>query len=140
MTDGETDNNHREPTPAETKAVILALIGFFSIVLAVALVPSFLKREKESQDHYHPLPPAVECVRSSSTDNLRHCEKAMEFEKACRSGDAKACWHVGGFYLEDDNLEFNRQTGIKWLDHSCHMGHVEACAWLDDLLENQVSP
>ena len=123
----------RRTTPTENRVVIMALIGFFAIVVAVAIVPSFLNRKKERQPNTLPAP--VECTKGLTIDNQKHCQRAKEYEKKCLKGNPDACWHLGGFYLEDDNQEFDRVTGIRWLQHGCKLGSENSCAWMKDLLE-----
>ena len=135
MIDEHQKAHPREPTPKENKVVILALVGFFAIVLAVAIVPSVIDRKKEEIIRQPPsLPPRLKCMEGTDEDNKANCQRAIKYEKSCRKGDPESCWRLAGFYLEDDNREFNRGTGMKWLHHACEIGSKDSCDWLADLL------
>lgn len=77
------------------------------------------------------VPGPVECLSASEA-----CRTAQALEQSCRKGDAASCYNLGGFYLEDDNREFNPIRGDAWLYHACKKGSSRACEWLEMRLED----
>lgn len=60
-------------------------------------------------------------------DNKMYSEAAVQFEKACDSGNPKGCFHLAALYEKGDGVVQNKYKAVSLYTQACNGGETHGC-------------